>query len=116
MHKLVILIESLQDWQAFESRWPEFLHLAEEMPGLIRETTSRVERFLFGRCEYVKMHELFFDNQSQVERALASSQGHDAGRLLQQITAGNVTLFIAEHKEDDIANIRKFTRGESESE
>ncbi len=108
MHKLVIWIEPLPDWERFEAEWPEFLHLAEALPGLRREATSRVEQFLYGnaRCRWV--HELFFDSLAEAESALASSQGQAAGRRLQQMTGGRMTLFLAEHKEDDLANIKKF--------
>ena len=50
MHKLVILIEQQEDWQVFEADWPEFLHLVETLPGLQREATSRIDRFLYGDC------------------------------------------------------------------
>ena len=42
MYKLVILIELSDAWQEAEERWPEFLSLAESMPGLLRESTSHV--------------------------------------------------------------------------
>jgi len=112
MHKLVILFEDLDNRDDFENRWPQFLHLVEEMPGLRREATSRVERFMFGKITYTQVHELFFDSLSQTEAALTSPQGREAGRLLQQMTGGRMVLFIAEYKEDDINNIRKYTQGE----
>ena len=108
MHKLVILIEALDDWVSFEDKWPEFLHISEEMPGLRREATSRVERVLYGGQSYVQMHELYFDTLQDMEKALASPQGRAAGQLLQQITGGRVVLFYADHKEDDLANIHKY--------
>lgn len=108
MHKLVILIESVPDWENFEDNWPEFLHQVEEMPGLRREATSRVEDFLYGQVPYVQVHELFFDSLVEAQQAMASPSGRNAGRLLQEMTAGRMTLFIAEHKEDDLDNIRKF--------
>ena len=111
MHKLVILIDDLDDWDAFEAEWPRFLHNAERMPGLRREATSRVERHLFGESSYLKMHELFFDTLEGAEMALTSFHGQAAGRLLQQMTGGRMTLFFAEHKEDELANIQKYKRG-----
>jgi len=108
MHKLVILIEMLENWQEFESRWPEFLHLVEILPGLQREATSRVEHFLYGNTPVAQMHELFFKTQAEAEQALMTPAGQAAGRLLQQITGGRLLLFFAEHKEDDLENIRKF--------
>jgi len=112
MHKLVIWIEPLPDWERFEGEWPAFLRLAEALPGLRREATSRVEQFLYGsaygnaRCRWV--HELFFDTLAEAEAAMASAQGQAAGRRLQQMTGGRMTLFLAEHKEDQLANILKY--------
>jgi hypothetical protein len=108
LHKLVIWIEPLADWERFEAEWPEFLRLAEALPGLRREATSRVEQFLYGNAHCRWVHELFFDSLAEAESALASAQGQVAGRRLQQMTGGRMTLFLAEHKEDDLANILKF--------
>jgi len=108
MHKLVIWIEPLPDWERFEAEWPAFLRLVEALPGLRREATSRVEQFLYGAVACRWVHELFFDTLADAESALASAQGQAAGRRLQQLTGGRMTLFLAEHKEDNLANIRKF--------
>jgi uncharacterized protein (TIGR02118 family) len=115
MHKLVILIEPLENWQDFEDLWPEFLHHAEEMPGLLREATSRVEMFLFGATQYAQMHELFFDSLEEAQRAMASPDGRAAGKLLQQMTRGKMCLFFAEYKEDSLENIRKYRGGDVQS-
>jgi len=111
MHKLVILIEPLDDWAGFEAQWPQFLHLVESLPGLRREATSQVESFLYGKSTCAQVHELFFDSRAELEQAMASAQGQQAGSLLQQMTQGRLSLFIAEHKEDDIENIRKYQQG-----
>jgi len=108
MVKLVILIEQLPDWEKFEAGWPQFLHFAEEMPGLRREATSQVDAMLYGSSTYVLMHELFFGSLAEAQQAMASSQGQSAGRLLQQITEGKLVLFFADHKEDDIENLRRY--------
>ena len=116
MHKLVILIEPSSEWENHEDQWPDFLHLVEEMPGLRREATSRIEQFLFGEKIYSQMHELFFNALADIELAMASPQGREAGRLLQQMTGGHLTLFFAEHTEDTLDNIRKFRQQGSRSE
>jgi len=108
MHKLVIWIEPLADWERFEAGWPEFLRLAEALPGLRREATSRVERFLYGDAHCRWVHELFFDTLAEAENALASTSGQAAGRRLQQMTGGRMTLFLADHKEDRLAHILEF--------
>ena len=114
LHKFVILIEPLKDWEAFEERWPDFLRLVEAMPGLRREASSRVEHVLFGEPVYERMHELFFDDRAAAEAALSSPTGQAAGRLLQQMTGGRMQLFFAEHHEDDLPNILKHRRPGSE--
>jgi len=113
MHKLVILIEPLEDWNDFEESWPEFLHKVEEMPGLLREATSKIDQALYGKS-YAQVHELFFATLQDAQAAMASSDGRAAGRLLQQMTKGKMTLFIAEYKEDDLENIKKFQKQKDE--
>lgn len=107
MHKLVILIEPMDNWQQFEANWPDFLHLVEDMPGLQQEASCRVERFLYGGCQVMQVHELFFQSFKEAENAMASPKGIAAGELLQQITGGRMTIFIADHKQDNISNIQK---------
>ena len=111
MHKLVILIEPLADEEAFDELWPQFLHLSESMPGLRREATCRVERTLYGRCQATRLHELFFDSDTAIETAMTSPKGRAAGELLQKMTGGAMSLLIADHKEDDLENIRKYQPG-----
>jgi uncharacterized protein (TIGR02118 family) len=112
MHKLVILIEPLDDWDAFEEAWPAFLHLVETMPALRREAISRVDAFLYGVTPYTQMHELFFENLKSAQESMASEQGRAAGKLLQAMTGGRMTLFFADHKEDDLDNIQKYKPSE----
>lgn len=108
MHKLVILIEPPDDWAAFNDAWPQFLHHAEQMPGLRREATSHVDTFLYGERVYALMHELFFDTPEAAQQAMASEPGRQAGKVLQMLARGRMALFFADHKEDEIENLRKF--------
>ncbi|MDH5505596.1 MAG: hypothetical protein OEZ02_00065 [Anaerolineae bacterium] len=106
MYKLVILIEPQTDWLAFEQAWPEFLKRAEAMPGLIRETTSPVDRVLHGEYNVSMIHELFFESMEAAKQAMASLAGQQAGQVLQLMTAGKVTLLLADHLEDELENIQ----------
>jgi uncharacterized protein (TIGR02118 family) len=108
MHKLVILIDQLDDEVRFDEMWPEFLHISERMPGLKREATCRVENILYGAHQPALLHELFFESLEDIQKALSSDEGRSAGELLQRMTGGRMSLFIADHKEDDIENIRRF--------
>jgi uncharacterized protein (TIGR02118 family) len=107
MVKLVILVEPLEDWTAFEETWPQFLHLVESLPQLRREATGRVNQHLYGNYHFGFMYELFFDSLIEAQTALASPTGSAAGQLLQKITQGKVILFFTEHKEESLENIRK---------
>jgi uncharacterized protein (TIGR02118 family) len=111
MVKLVILIEPLDDWSKLEAAWPQFLHDAEEMPGLQREAASTIDSMLYGNSAYMQMHELFFDSLEAAWQAMSSPPGQAAGRLLQEMTDGKLVLFFADYKEDDIANLRKYKAG-----
>jgi hypothetical protein len=107
MYKLVILVESTTtpDFHVF---WPRFLHAAEDIPGLRRETTSRISQTLYGDMQCALIHELYFDTYAALNLGLASVSGKEAGRLLQEMTAGRVRLLIADHSEDDLENIRRY--------
>ena len=108
MYKLVIMIGPLENWAAFDDAWPDFLHEVENMPGLRREATSRVDTVLFGSTPVAFVHELFFDLLDGARAAMASPQGRGAGKLLQVMTGGHLTLYLADHKEDALENILKF--------
>ena len=109
MHKLIVLFETpdngravtYHNEQTFQLNWQKFLGLVEKMPGLRRETVSRVERMLFGKSEgeLVLIHELLFDSKEGLEAAMQSPEGRAAGAYLQSFTGGRVVLLTAEHLE-----------------
>ena len=115
MYKLIILIEPQDDWFLFERDWPQFLAQAESMPGLVSESTSRIESQLHGNIQCTLIHELYFENKNALVSAMSSPEGQAAGNTLQAITGGKVTLLFADHKEDDLDNILRHTQDRSES-
>ena len=114
MHKLMIFIESTST-PGFHDDWPRFLHAAENMPGLRKEATSRVDQQLYGELQCALIHELYFDTYPALRSGLASEPGKEAGRLLQEMTGGRVRLVIADHSEDNLENIRKYRSSESDA-
>ncbi len=108
MVKLVILIEPVDDWSKLEADWPQFLHYAEEMPGLQREAASTIDSMLYGNSAFMQMHELFFNSLEEAQQAMVSPNGQAAGRVLQQMTGGKLVLFFADYKEDSIENLRRY--------
>jgi uncharacterized protein (TIGR02118 family) len=103
MHKLIILVEPPPNEAQFEMAWPAFISLSARMPGLRRETTSRVAFQMFGKHTYSLIHELYFDSPEAARQALNSPLGVQAGQTLQRLTGGNVTLLFADHLEDESA-------------
>lgn len=115
MHKLVILIEGTELPTDFDENWPQFLHLAEQMPGLQREATSRVHHILFGKQNYVLIHELFFDSLEALQEAMTSKAGQQAGQVLQKMTLGKLMLMVSDHNEDDMENIRRYAKQQADA-
>lgn len=117
MYKLIILLGPVSETASFREGWPEFLHQAEGMPGLEREATVQVQNPpLFGDQDIRVIHELFFENQNSLQRAMASPPGQAAGQILQKISGGDLTLLIAEHKEDSGENLRKYSQESSNAD
>jgi len=110
MVKLVILIEPQEYMHKFEQDWPQFLALAEKMPGLVKEATSPIQSQLHGNLSVSMMHELFFESMDDLKEAMNSPEGVAAGQKLQEITGGKVTLLFADHYEDELKNIQPFKK------
>ncbi len=115
MHKLVILVETPEDEAAFNDEWPLFLFLAERMPGLRRESTSRVEKVLFGSSSFSLIHELYFDSLDSLKEAMNSQEGRLAGTQLQKMSRGRLVLLLTDHAEDNLEHIQQFTMKDDET-
>ena len=109
MHKIVLLITVPPDDDIFDLHWPEFLKLAEQMPGLQRETSSRVHFQVYGDVDVRMIHELHFRSLQALEAAMQSEVGKKAGMVLQRITEGRFSLFFADHHEDEVENLKSGT-------
>ena len=102
MHKLVIFfLQSFTAPEAFNSGWQKFLGMAEQMPGLRKEVITEPEEVLFGppNQKYRKVHELYFDSREDLDAALNSEAGQNAGRWLHSFTQGQFVLMICRHME-----------------
>lgn len=112
MYKLMIIMPADLEEPALNPDWPKFLHAAESMPGLKREASVRVAASLYGEHEIGTFHELYFDTLDDLQDAMHSPEGLAAGEIIQQITQGQMTLLIAEHREDDIENLLRYRQNE----
>ena len=107
MHKLIILFGRPLDPLAFLTGWQAFLGMAEQMPGLRRETVSLIEGAIYGETQPFKIHELYFDDRAALDAALASDAGQQAGEWLHQFTDGNFSLLTAPHQEATAKDFKK---------
>ena len=102
MFKLVALFKRPLDPEAFEDRWVhEFVPLAERMPGIRRIAVSHTHGSPAGPTPYHLVHEFFFDSLDAARAAMASPEGQAAGHTLMSIAPDDVTLFFAEHMEEE---------------
>lgn len=101
MYKLIILFGQAENSLEFITGWQAFLHMAEQMPGLRRESVSLIEEVIYdgGKPRPFKIHEFYFDDRAALDAALASDAGQQAGEWLHQFTDGNFTLLTAPHQE-----------------
>ena len=105
-YQLLILIPLTVEIQSFDEGWPEFLNSAEKMPGLIKESVSRIDNCIYGQNSLRRIYSFSFADQSSLESALLSPPGEKAGELLHHITHGNMILLSGEQNEDTLDNIR----------
>ena len=108
MYQLLVLIPLSVDIQSFDEGWPTFLETAEQMPGLFRESVTRIERCLYGQNYLQRIYSFYFPDQKTLEKALLSSPGEKAGEILHQITGGNVILLNGEVREDSLDHIQSL--------
>lgn len=111
MFKLMILIEPEVNEAVLYEGWPQFLALAENLPGLVRIVTAPVHNRLTGNYRPLMVHELHFHSQEALRGAMTSEEGVLAGETLQRITGGAVTLLVAGHMEDTSENLRSYHSG-----
>ncbi len=109
MYKLILLFSSPENFDSYEQDWQKFMALVEKLPGLRRETVSRVERTVFALAgePIYKIHELLFDSKDALEAAINSPAGQAAGQWLQEFTRGRVMILTAEHLEADKEDFRR---------
>lgn len=102
MHKLMVVFKSSDDSLELETRWStEFVARAERMPGIRRVSVSRVVGGPGGPVDIHLMHELYFDDLKALHDALASAQGQEAGKALIAFAGENVSIYFAQHLEED---------------
>ena len=100
MYKLTILFRHPPDLAKFEETWPDFVHFAESMPGVLLVEVSSNLASPEGHAEFYKIHEFYFADRAAMDKAMMSEKGVRAGGVLQVLAPGNYILLFAEAQED----------------
>jgi len=106
-YQLLILIPLAVEIQSFDEGWPEFLKSAEKMPGLIQESVNRIDNCIYGQNNLRRIYSFSFQDRDSLEKALLSTPGEEAGKVLHKITQGNMILISGEYKQDFLENIKQ---------
>jgi uncharacterized protein (TIGR02118 family) len=102
MYKLLLAFPQPPDPAAFEAAWSqEFVPRAERMAGIRKVIVSRTAERLAGEGDLYLEHAFLFDDLAAARSAMASPAGEEAGRALMGFAAGNVSILLMEHLEED---------------
>ena len=113
MYQLLILIPLKVNIKSFDEGWPNFLEAAEEMEGLIRESVSRIDRPIYGQNNIRRIYSFLFRDKSSFEDSLLSPPGKIAGKIIHEITGGDVILLSGLFQEDTLERIHSLEDKES---
>lgn len=101
MFKLMIIFKQpAGQIRDFEIRYNELLGLVERMPGIKRRAVTNVLGSPAGSSPYYRILEAYFDDQSQLETAMLSPIGQEAGGHMSNFPPGSFELVLADVYEE----------------
>jgi len=96
MVKFMIVFNKPADTEAFENVYNDFLALVERMPDIQRRQVVSVLGSPLGETDKHRILEVYFDDQLQMEEALRSRAGQEAGGELRRFPAGSFEMLFAD--------------------
>jgi hypothetical protein len=109
MYQLIFFIHSSVNLEDFDAGWPLVLESIEKMPGLIEESVSRLDKFLYGQKSITRIYSFLFQDRKILEDSLLSESGEKAGQMIHTLTNGGVTIMTGEYQEDTLDNIQSHS-------
>jgi uncharacterized protein (TIGR02118 family) len=99
--KFMILFRQVDDSEAFETRYNDFLALTERIPNVARRQVVSVLGSPVGEPPYFRILEIYFNDLPTMEAALRSRQGQEAGgELTRRFPHGTFEAVFAEVYEE----------------
>ena len=108
MYQLLILLPINVNTSSFDEGWPDFLEAVEDMEGLIRESVSRIDRSIYGKNNIRRIYSFLFRDRHTFEQSLLSPPGEKAGKVIHEITGGDVILLSGPYQEDSLERIQSW--------
>ena len=93
MVKLTILYRTPVSAADFETRYNQNLAFMEKMPGIKRRQACVVWGNPAGNSPFARILELYFDSRDDLDKALLSPEGRQAGGDLMQFARDSELLF-----------------------
>jgi len=78
------------------------------MNGLVRESVSRIDRDIYGQNNICRIYSFLFHDKSSFDKALISPPGEKAGKIIHEITGGDVILLSGTLHEDSLNRIQSW--------
>ncbi len=97
MIKLIALYKMPTSQEAFDQHYFEtHLPLLKKLPELRSIETAKVAATSIGENRYYRIEQLTFENQDQLDRAMASAAGRNVAHDLAQFAGTDVAVYYAE--------------------
>lgn len=100
MVKFAIQFHTPADLPTFETAYNDFLALVERMPNITRRQVNSVLGSPTGDTPLYRILEVYFSDYPQLDAALKSTAGQEAGAELRRFAPGSFTMFFAEVYEE----------------
>jgi uncharacterized protein (TIGR02118 family) len=101
MVKLIILFRAGQHSTEYEAKYNDFLMSLEQLPKVRRKAVSNIYSSPTGLIPYRDIVELYFESRADMEAALTSSAGVEAGNMLVRFAGADAITLFAEVMEED---------------
>lgn len=101
MYKFAIHFKKPASQMKFDNSYNDFLHLVERMPHIIRRQVVHITGSPLGASTLYRVLEVYFEDRAQMEAALNSPQGQEAGAdLIRNFPADTFEMVFGEVYEE----------------